>query len=361
MLKMQKIYEVMDIADSAYIMHKGKIIFEPTPKDRYQMEGKEIIFGAEEPLIAYKLNREDYFRFQTVYTEEGSSFDRIPLRNLYKVISVYNIGYSITKNIAKFVEITNKMYIKKEKHLSGQEMASKEYALIYTDILEALKIHYTKIKTMWLKDLIERFSDSLVYTKGLAFKKETPKSELKLDMDKLSEFTVDLSGGSLLCEEGDQGNEMFILNRGNLEVYIGEKKVANINESGTVIGEMALLLGEKRTATIKALTDCNITIIKPENLKEIAENNSDFFLNIAFNMSKRLEHNCSLIRETEDLLVNTDTADMNLPPKERINYKELLNFVGKLEEYDVKYKLPWLSDIIKKARRELTKVRELPN
>ena len=100
---MLKIYEVMDFADTAYIMHEGKLTFEISPQDKYHLEGKEIIFGSEEPLIAYKSNADEYFRFQTVYTEDESSVDKIPLKNLYKVISMYNIGFSITKNIAKFM------------------------------------------------------------------------------------------------------------------------------------------------------------------------------------------------------------------------------------------------------------------
>ena len=79
---MQKVYEVMDFADTAFILHSGKLIFEIDPDDRYTVEGNEIIFGAEEPLIAYKAQRDDYFRFQSVYVEDGSTFDKIPLKNL---------------------------------------------------------------------------------------------------------------------------------------------------------------------------------------------------------------------------------------------------------------------------------------
>jgi hypothetical protein len=44
---MRTVYEVMDLADSAYIMHKGKLTFELSQDDKYTVEGKEIIFGAE--------------------------------------------------------------------------------------------------------------------------------------------------------------------------------------------------------------------------------------------------------------------------------------------------------------------------
>jgi CRP-like cAMP-binding protein len=354
---MRKIYEVMDFADSAYIMHKGKLIFELSPNDRYRVEGKEVIFGAEEPLIAYKSNMDEYYRFQTAYVEDDAVMDKIPLKNLYKFISTYNIGYGITRNIARYVNITNKIYINKEKTLSGKEMASKEFAVLYTNTIDRLKKTYEKLKVKWIRQIIDRFSNSLVYTKGLAFQKSTSKSNFKLQMDQLNEFTFNLQAGSILCEEGDKGNEMFILNHGSLEIYIAGKRVAGIHESGMVIGEMALLLGEKRTATVKTITDCNITFIKPENLKEVAQKNSDFFLNVAVNMGKRLEHNCNLIRETADLLAENAPSDIPLPPHEKINYKELLALIRELERYEIKYKVVWLTDLLNSVKDEITKTR----
>lgn len=356
---MRKIYEVMDIADAAYILHSGKLTFEISPDDRYYLEGKEIIFGAEEPLIAFKTEREEYFRFQTVYVEDDASVDRIPLENLYKVISMYNVGYTITKNIARYLEITNKIYINKEKQLSGMDMASKEFARLYVEVIDEVKKTYQKVRTGWLKDVIDRYTNSLVYTKGLAFRRGESKQSLRMSMEKLTDYTFNLRSGSMLCEENGEGNEMFILNRGNLEVYIGGKKVADINEAGTVIGEMALLLGEKRTATIKTVTDCNITVIKPETLKEAAANNPGFFLNVAVNLGKRLENNCSLIRETEELLSESKATQAPIPPKERTNYKALLSMLRDLERYDLKYKTEWLSEIISKTKQRVNETRDL--
>ncbi len=101
----------MDIADCAYLMHTGKLSLEISPEDKYTLEGKGIIFGAEEPLLAHKSDMDEYFRFQTVHVESGSSIAKIPLENLYKLISTYNIGFSITKNIARFVELSNRIPI----------------------------------------------------------------------------------------------------------------------------------------------------------------------------------------------------------------------------------------------------------
>jgi len=142
-------------------------------------------------------------------------------------------------------------------------------------------------------------------------------------------------------------------------VFIGGKKVADINEPGTVIGEMALLLGETRSATIKAITESNLTIVKPENLKSVAEANKEFFLNIAFNLSRNLEHNCTLIRETNELLQSRSSEVGVAPPSEKTNYKQLLSMMRELERFELKYKNEWMSEILKFARDEISKVRKM--
>lgn len=356
---MRTVYEVMDNADSVYILQKGKLTFELSPKDRYTVEGKEIIFGAEEPLIASRNNSEEYFRFQTVLAEDEALIKKIPLDNLYRVIGVYNIGYSITKNIARCLEITNRMYIAKEKKLSGHEISAKEFARIYVDVIDALKDAFGNYRTTWLAEIIDRYSNSLVFAKGRAFREGSGRSDFKLDMDQLDDLTFNLKAGSILCEEGDAGEEMYILNRGNLQVFIGGKKVFDIFDPGTVIGEMALLLGAKRTATIKTVTDCNITIVKRENLEEVAKSNKDFFLKMAANLGQRLEHNCMLIRETSSLLEESEYADTPEAPKERTSYKELLTMLRELERYEIKYKNSWLSSILNSAKARIHKVRDI--
>jgi CRP-like cAMP-binding protein len=357
---MRKVYEVMDVASTAFILRKGKLTFELSQSDRYHVEGKEIIFGTEEPLIASRNNRDEYFRFQTVYVDDDAKIEIIPLPNLLKLIGIYNIGYSITKNIAKCLQITNRMYVKKEKNLSGHEIISKEYSKIYVDTIDALKREFGKFKPVWLAQLIDRFSNSLNYAKGKAFKEGSSASDFKLDIEKLEDLTFNLRAGSILCEEGDPGDEMYILNRGNLQVYIGGKKVFDIFEPGTVMGEMALLLGERRTATIKTVTDCNITIVKRENIKDIAENTQDFFLKIAVNLGQRQEHNCMLIREINELMQEEkDREGRPAAPKEKASYKELLSLLRELERYEAKYRNPWLISILGWVRERISKVRDV--
>ncbi len=73
--------------------------------------------------------------------------------------------------------------------------------------------------------------------------------------------------GENVIGEGDEGYSMFILLRGEASVSILKNgasiQVANLSE-GDCFGEMSLLTGERRTATVRANADCEVMeISKP--------------------------------------------------------------------------------------------------
>ena len=68
------------------------------------------------------------------------------------------------------------------------------------------------------------------------------------------------SAGTTIVEEGDSDTDMFILNEGKLGVFKAGERIARIEEEGVFFGEMCEILGEPRTATVKALDDCLVTV-----------------------------------------------------------------------------------------------------
>jgi predicted acylesterase/phospholipase RssA len=71
---------------------------------------------------------------------------------------------------------------------------------------------------------------------------------------------VYLSGGGTLMREGDVGDSLYILLNGRLRIVASrpEKGESVINEigPGETVGEMAILTGEPRSATVRAIRDC---------------------------------------------------------------------------------------------------------
>ena len=69
---------------------------------------------------------------------------------------------------------------------------------------------------------------------------------------------VHLEAGAVICREGAPGGEFFVIVGGEVRVSAealeGEKEIARLSQ-GQFFGEMAVLNGDKRTATCTAATD----------------------------------------------------------------------------------------------------------
>jgi PAS domain S-box-containing protein len=74
--------------------------------------------------------------------------------------------------------------------------------------------------------------------------------------------------GSMLFWEGDDSQDLYILVSGRLDVIKGEAGIGQIVERGAVFGEMSMLLGQKRTASVKAVEPSEIIKITKEEMPE---------------------------------------------------------------------------------------------
>jgi CRP-like cAMP-binding protein len=85
-----------------------------------------------------------------------------------------------------------------------------------------------------------------------------------------------LGAGEILFRAGDPGDALYIVARGRVEVLhataldegIGEQTIAELGE-GKAFGEMALLSGAPRTATIRATTDTELLQIGKEDFDRL--------------------------------------------------------------------------------------------
>lgn len=69
---------------------------------------------------------------------------------------------------------------------------------------------------------------------------------------KVNRFITPFEEGKAIFLEGDDSQDLFILISGQLNVFKGNTKIAEITEKGSLFGEMSFLLKANRTATIKA-------------------------------------------------------------------------------------------------------------
>ena len=75
--------------------------------------------------------------------------------------------------------------------------------------------------------------------------------------------------GAMLTEQGQAGDELYLLLDGVLRVEVDSEPVAEVGP-GAVLGERALLEGGRRTSTLRALTRCAVAVADREAVDEAA-------------------------------------------------------------------------------------------
>lgn len=73
---------------------------------------------------------------------------------------------------------------------------------------------------------------------------------------------IHLPGGDLLMREGDPSDALYVVASGRLQAFVtaesGTEKLVGEIGRGEIIGEMGVLAGESRSATVRALRDTNL-------------------------------------------------------------------------------------------------------
>ncbi len=105
--------------------------------------------------------------------------------------------------------------------------------------------------------------------KEFAFFKDFTDEDLKEFLE--FSFSLKIRPGEILFKEGSYGADIYIIKSGKAEILKKGKekefKIAEVEE-GNIVGEIAWILGEKRSATLKAKTDLEVLRIDGDILKK---------------------------------------------------------------------------------------------
>ena len=86
---------------------------------------------------------------------------------------------------------------------------------------------------------------------------------------------VSFEAGDVIVAEGAAGDSMFILTTGRVKAYVKTPKGRSMKvqefEEGDFFGEISVLTGKPRTATLTAAVDCECLVLNRETLDEITK------------------------------------------------------------------------------------------
>ena len=141
-------------------------------------------------------------------------------------------------------------------------------------------------------------------------KSQKKREEKQKSLSQNIEGKVLVMPGECIVNQGDEGRSAFLILSGSMNVEI-DKKVVGAMSSGEIFGELSLILGDKRKATIRAITGTELIEIDPSFLddfllssdsssKKISQSRiqtKKLIKEFAIELGKKNEHKISVSKE----------------------------------------------------------------
>jgi small-conductance mechanosensitive channel/CRP-like cAMP-binding protein len=180
------------------------------------------------------------------------------------------------------------------------------YALGRADIPVATPHH--RIKMQQLDEAVQRRTEDrnlqtrIKAVRGLDFLRDLPDSAIEvLAADARNEL---YEQGELVVRQGDKGEELYLCLGGELSVWHApegglRREIARVGQGG-LFGELSLMTGEPRTATVQAESPCELLVIGKPVFQRVLADNPGFAELITHRLAERQAELEALGRESPE-------------------------------------------------------------
>lgn len=113
--------------------------------------------------------------------------------------------------------------------------------------------------------------------------------------------------GTIICREGETGNEMYVIQAGKIKI---SKKVQDVEKvlavigAGDFFGEMSILNNKPRSATAEVVEEAKVLVVEPKMFESMIRGNVEIAVRIIKTLAKRLQ-------EADDQIANLLLKDAN--------------------------------------------------
>jgi len=200
---------------------------------------------------------------------------------------------------------------------------------------------------------------------------EVPKNsrdKSMFDQQLIKKYSKTFKAGSQIFSEGDFGREMYIILKGEVEIFRildGKKSQLAVLKQGDIFGELAIIDKFPRSATAVALTDSVVLAVNSSAFESVILESKDFTKKIIKLLSTRIRRTNDIVlsiykKDREDKIIsalnsfyNIELAAKNIKIKGKIEKDKFLNYIETYKELNPKMAEQYLLDLKKQGKIEL--------
>jgi len=98
---------------------------------------------------------------------------------------------------------------------------------------------------------------------------------------------ITIQAGQALFREGDEGNQMYVLETGSAEVIV-QNRIVETLAHGSIVGEIGLVSPGPHSASVIAKTDCEFVAIDEKRFQFLVQQTPYFAIQVMRLMAERL-------------------------------------------------------------------------
>jgi CRP-like cAMP-binding protein len=156
-----------------------------------------------------------------------------------------------------------------------------------------------------------------------------------------------LRRGDVLFREGEEGNELFIVDSGRIAIanksFDGRESVVALMEAGDIFGEMSLFDGQGRSAEARALEASKVNVVPFEPLRALFHDQPDLLWTVVSLLARRIRNMDVALADSVFLDVTGRTA------------KRLLELAGDSDEFQLPITQEELAGLVGASRERVNK------
>ena len=156
-----------------------------------------------------------------------------------------------------------------------------------------------------------------------------------------------LRRGDVLFREGDEGQELFVVERGRIAISNrspdGRESLVALMETGDLFGEMSLFDGHGRSAEARALEASRVIVVPFRPLRELLQSSPELLWDVVALLARRLRSMDSALADSVFLDVTGRTA------------KRLLELAGDADEFTLPITQEELAGMVGASRERVNK------
>ncbi|MES2824187.1 MAG: Crp/Fnr family transcriptional regulator [Pseudomonadota bacterium] len=149
---------------------------------------------------------------------------------------------------------------------------------------------------------------------------------------------------TILVSEGDESTHLYIVRKGTASAYLnnddGRQVNLNYMQEGDYFGELSLLDGKPRSASVIAITDCEIILISKTNFNELLRKDPEFALLLLTELTRRVRELTDSVKDMAllDVYGRVSSALEKLCDENKrihnpkVTHQDIANMVGSSRE-----------------------------